>query len=175
MHTPHTHNETQNQNNGQDTARHPGRPDRGDGPRHPGGEGRGFDPRQADHNGDCRSSGPHNHGHNDHSEDHGRGRGGYGRRDFAGREYNHDGAERRGFEGRAFDGRGFSPRPFGPGARFFGGRPEPRKSDIRLMKRVGRIVHELRHSRATSTKEQRAQAVAALEATAVELKRIFTS
>jgi len=158
MHTPHTHNQDNTRRQYPDASEAP----RDDRARHPRGEGRRFDPRQAEHDGDCRSSGPHHHGHDARPEGHGRGR-------------EHNGFERQGFEGRGFEDRGFSPRPFGPGARFFGGRPQPRKSDIRLMKRVGRIVHELRHSRATSTKEQRAQAVAALEATAVELKRIFTS
>jgi len=72
-------------------------------------------------------------------------------------------------------GAGFGPRgphhpAFGP---FAGARPK--KGDIRLMKRVRSIAVELGKYRGTASKEQRAQALAALDDTIVEVKRILAS
>ncbi|MCU1407542.1 MAG: hypothetical protein JWQ43_3845 [Glaciihabitans sp.] len=133
--------------------------------------------------------GEHTHQHDDqhgHDGQHGHpGRRGFGPGQMRGRVGAGFGPEQFGpeqfgpqqFGPRPFGPQGFGPYAFGPGAglRRFGGRPQPRKSDIKLMKRVGKIVHELRRSRRNSTKEQRAEAIATLEATAVELKRIFAS
>jgi hypothetical protein len=78
-------------------------------------------------------------------------------------------------------GAGFGPHGFGPGHRpqhpgfgpFAGARPK--KGDIRLMKRVRSIAVELGKYRGTASKEQRAQALAALDDTIVEIKRILAS
>jgi len=67
-------------------------------------------------------------------------------------------------------GHGHHHPAFGP---FAGGRPK--KGDIRLMKRVRSIAVELGKYRGTASKEQRAQALAALDDTIVEIKRILAS
>jgi hypothetical protein len=79
-----------------------------------------------------------------------------------------------GFEpghGHAFGaGHGHHGPAFGP---FAGARPK--KGDIRLMKRVRSIAIELGKYRGTASKEQRAAAVAKLDETIVEIKRILAS
>jgi hypothetical protein len=75
---------------------------------------------------------------------------------------------------------GFGPRPgFGPGhpafAGPFAGGPRPKKGNIRLMKRVRRLAVALAAYRGTATKEQRAEAIATLDETIVEIKRILAS
>jgi hypothetical protein len=75
-------------------------------------------------------------------------------------------------------GAGFGPAAgafAGPFARPFAGGKPPKKSEIRLFKRVRRIAVELGKYRGTATSEQRAQALAKLDETIVELKRILAS
>jgi len=87
---------------------------------------------------------------------------GFGHRDGfgAGRGHGHGFDAAHGHHGPAF----------GP---FAGARPK--KGDIRLMKRVRSIAIELGKYRGAASKDQRAQALATLDETIVEIKRILAS
>lgn len=92
---------------------------------------------------------------------------GFGPRQFA----------RQAFGRSAFAGTGFGDSPFAsaPFGRPFQARKAPKKSEIRLMKRVGILASTLHGYRATATKAQRAAALVQLDSTIAELTRIFTT